>query len=274
MKTSEHVRGEFILVTPAMAKEWLKKNTKQNRSIRRYVRQKYLSSMAAGQWQECNGETIKFDRDGNLIDGQHRLEALIEFGKPLWFLVAYNCCSKAFATIDTGSNRRACDMLSIRGSHNCTALAAALTLLSRYENKKMQAAGRHVSNVEVLELEENHPDMEKSVDLAQSHTGPKGFIRGSIMAFVHYLGSRKHGEAKATEFLLAVCRDEPSSNDQPIRLLRRRLINNLASAGKLTKVDLAALVIKSWNLFVAGNTAAECGCLSWKSKVEDFPELM
>ena len=83
MKTSEHVRAEFVLVTPAMAAEWLKKNTDENRAVRPRVQEKYTAAMRRHQWQECNGETIKFDRDGTMIDGQHRLRALMEAGQSL-----------------------------------------------------------------------------------------------------------------------------------------------------------------------------------------------
>lgn len=66
-------------VTPMKAARWLKRNI-ANRRVSPKVVRNYAGDMSRGEWL-LNGEAIKFDRDGNLLDGQHRLGAIVHNGK-------------------------------------------------------------------------------------------------------------------------------------------------------------------------------------------------
>lgn len=66
------------IITPETAKSWLLKNV-HNRPLRDGLVTTYATDMANEQWQS-NGESIKFSSEGELLDGQHRLAAVI-FGK-------------------------------------------------------------------------------------------------------------------------------------------------------------------------------------------------
>lgn len=74
------------IITPEKAREYLKRNCRNNRKIGERRVQNYAKDMAAGAWQ-LNGEAIKFNKDGILIDGQHRLLAVIKAGVPIKMLV-------------------------------------------------------------------------------------------------------------------------------------------------------------------------------------------
>lgn len=72
-------------ITPAKAKEYLKKNTKNPRgtnSLSRSHVNELAEIMKAGLWQ-LNGEAIVFDEEGFLKNGQNRLAAIIICGKPI-----------------------------------------------------------------------------------------------------------------------------------------------------------------------------------------------
>ena len=72
-------------ITPCLAKEWLQKNL-YNRKIRpRKVRQ-YAADMRAGKWRTTH-QGIAFDKEGNLMDGQHRLLAICETNIPQTMMV-------------------------------------------------------------------------------------------------------------------------------------------------------------------------------------------
>lgn len=68
-------------VTPEMAYQWLGQLAKNQRSLRRSTVERYKRDMAAGKWGVNWQNGIAFDKEGNLIDGQHRLTALIEASK-------------------------------------------------------------------------------------------------------------------------------------------------------------------------------------------------
>jgi hypothetical protein len=69
-----------MMVTPELAKQWLEANT-HNRPLSEELVIAYMVDMLDGRWQ-YNGDAIRFDHTGRLIDGQHRLHACIEAGVP------------------------------------------------------------------------------------------------------------------------------------------------------------------------------------------------
>ncbi|NUN01320.1 MAG: hypothetical protein HUU41_09415 [Bryobacteraceae bacterium] len=67
-----------MLITPELARQWLERNVR-NRPISENTVIAYGLDMLEGRWQ-YDGAPIRFDTDGNLIDGQHRLSRLLKFG--------------------------------------------------------------------------------------------------------------------------------------------------------------------------------------------------
>jgi hypothetical protein len=64
----------------------------------------YAKDMKDGNWKE-NGETIKFDFNGNLIDGQHRLQAIVESGITIELIIVEGLDPNVADTIDIGRKR-------------------------------------------------------------------------------------------------------------------------------------------------------------------------
>jgi hypothetical protein len=93
-------------VTPKKAEAWLKTNLEHQRNVSHTHVSKLAEMMRANEFDGLNGESIKFDKDGNLIDGQHRLRAIIESGCSIKTAILRNCSTKAFKTIDNSQNNR------------------------------------------------------------------------------------------------------------------------------------------------------------------------
>ena len=81
-------------ITPEQAQAYLDNNAK-HREIRDFRVEKYAEKMAAGDWK-LNGKVIIFDSEGTLRNGQHRLTAVIQSGKPLTSLVVRGVSLEAF----------------------------------------------------------------------------------------------------------------------------------------------------------------------------------
>ena len=62
-----------------------------------------------------NGETIKFDSKGNLLDGQHRLSMVVKTGITMETHALFGVDSKGFLTLDSGKKRSAADALRLEG---------------------------------------------------------------------------------------------------------------------------------------------------------------
>lgn len=126
---SSNVVVDFELVTPADATNYLDNNNLNNRPLRRTRVDQYASSMKAGLWA-FNGDTIRFDEAGTLVDGQHRLTAVAMSKVPTVFLVIRGLPDKSQATIDKGATRNAADAISFKYSNKADASAIARAIKS------------------------------------------------------------------------------------------------------------------------------------------------
>lgn len=105
------MRGEVVWVTPFLAQEWMLLNTK-NRRVRERNVKKLEEAMREGGYCLTH-QGIAFSENGNLIDGQHRLLAIISTGIPCWMWVVFDVPKGAELFIDQLLNRSDTDNLVI-----------------------------------------------------------------------------------------------------------------------------------------------------------------
>lgn len=122
---------EFI--DPLRAQAILAKNTR-NRPLRKSVVRTYAQEMASGRWHPHL--PICIDSDGDLLDGQHRLSAVVECGIGQWFTVIKSLARDAFSAIDGGVKRTNADALTIgRNATNANALASIVRMTIMIESR-------------------------------------------------------------------------------------------------------------------------------------------
>ena len=102
-------------ITPQIAKDILLTNHEKNRKIKPQVVQSYKRQMEKGLWRTNTGEGIKVSDSGKLINGQHRLEAIIEYGQPVEMLIFYGIPEESMICIDDGIKRSLADAMMING---------------------------------------------------------------------------------------------------------------------------------------------------------------
>lgn len=98
-------------ITPSYASILLTKN-EGNRPIKKSVRSKYAATMAAGNWK-LSPDGIIISKAGNLLQGQHRLSAVVMSGKTIPFFVCRNVEDGVFSVLDRGATRSVADALRI-----------------------------------------------------------------------------------------------------------------------------------------------------------------
>lgn len=101
-----------MTITPEKAMHWLETANLRNRPISQNHINKLASDMKSGEW-ELSHEAIAFDPHGILIDGQHRLWAIVEADRPMHLPVAFNVPSEAMRAITGGRPRTVVDVLKI-----------------------------------------------------------------------------------------------------------------------------------------------------------------
>ncbi len=98
------MRTEMVVVSPEQAKVWLEKNTDSNREISGRTVEAYAEDMAAGRWRLTH-QGIAFNPTGELVDGQHRMHAVIKSGKTVPMMVTTGLSVEYNSPIDQGYNR-------------------------------------------------------------------------------------------------------------------------------------------------------------------------
>lgn len=69
-----------------MAEEWLSTANVKNRKLRVRTVDAFAADMRRGKWHTTH-QGIAFDEAGNLLDGQHRLAAIVKSGCTIEILV-------------------------------------------------------------------------------------------------------------------------------------------------------------------------------------------
>jgi hypothetical protein len=211
--------------------------------------------MVSGEWG-VTGDTIKVSSDGRLLDGQHRLLALIRYDKPLEMFIAEGVDPELFPMIDTGKSRTASDVLSSTGVGRPTNLASAAKHIMIYEqgslgnHKHKDVAPPHNR---ILQFVLNNPELESVVEVASEVNKKFKAIPLYMLATVYWI-IRNKNYAKAHEFITQYGSGVGLSEDSPIRLLRERLMKDSLQRKRLSVRDKAALFIMCWNLFITGKT--------------------
>lgn len=269
------IKSTVETITPAIAEAILEdsKEDVRNRNVSDHHVEWLASQMQAGRWT-LNGESIIVDEEGKLLDGQHRLWAIISSGVTVETLLTRGVDRRNFATIDTGSARTAGNVLAISGEKNGNNLSAALGWLWRYENGKMLWALKPsgYSAQVALSLIKKHPGLREELDWAQS-VRPNPILRRfpvAILAFLRY-AFKQHKPQKAVEFFDLIGDIMPDQLGSPTRLLRDWVLTNDQRKRPAASCDVMAVTVKCWTSFVTGSKR---GHLSWRrggDKPESFP---
>jgi hypothetical protein len=124
---------ELTEVTPEMAEDWLTSNT-HNRTVRPAFVETYAADMLAGKWRLTH-QGIAFDWDGVLIDGQHRLLAVLKAKRTVLMNVTRNMDPDALANIDGAIGRKVGDQFNLVDGHtDGRRLAATVSVIRDIES--------------------------------------------------------------------------------------------------------------------------------------------
>ena len=111
-------------ITPDLAKEYLMTNIAKNRNIAQKRVQFYSKQMKDGNWHQTP-QGIVFDTNGCMIDGQHRLMAIIDANVPVSMTVIREAPEESFRILDSGM----CRTLSFRSGIPSTNASIATALI-------------------------------------------------------------------------------------------------------------------------------------------------
>ena len=246
---ADDVFSEITTITPAEATNWLRANCK-NRPVRKAHVEFLAREMKGGNWR-VNGQPIIIADNEQVLDGQHRLLAIIEAGIPIKTMVTYGIAEDAFSTIDTGAVRSSADALCLHFQeyphYVVKAVAGAVYWLKMLERGVLHRGGGKISNTEVIHYARDHLSMfERATTLLHypKENRPLSIALGT--ALFEYL-ARKN-EEKAEEFFERVYTGENLERHDVEYVLRAAFQADAQRvSSKLQPSIKARMTIKAWN---------------------------
>jgi hypothetical protein len=240
-----NVRSQWVDVTPAMAANWLKNNF-GNRPLSEDVVKAYARDMINGVWVPTH-QGIAFNDEDALIDGQHRLRAIVLSGRTIRMMVTFGLPSKidgkemtTMDAVDRGRTRSVADQLTIQhGMKKSTITASICAALASL------CFGERTRRLSVGQTLEVYREFEKAVSYVIEHRSKKPGIKtaGVLAGFALALATEDcfwEGKTPISEMLAQLNTGANLKPNSPIERLRAFLIS-----------DEAKLITQSFNRGIA-----------------------
>lgn len=125
-KVAPGVKIGLINLTPEIALDFQKRLPKRQRKRSDRVTEKYNIDMLAKQWPFL-ADVIRFNKDDEMIDGQHRVQSVIDTGATIPTLVAFNLEPDAIVPMDSGRGRTFTNYLEMEEHVENVSHVAAMT---------------------------------------------------------------------------------------------------------------------------------------------------
>lgn len=245
-----------MMISPNLGEQWLDVNT-LNRTLRDDFVDSLVRTILRGEWR-FNGETFKFSTTDQLIDGQHRLKAIVKSGIAVPGLVVFDLEPEAQDTVDTGRPRLVADTLKMKGEIDSIALAAMLNRLFvwAYGDVALRQPSRYkLSTPQALAMLEQDPLLRDSLRFGRRiHEWSDRIIAKSMVGATFHT-FRQINEADAIDFWTRFATGNDSPLGHPTQKLRSTMKRNAAKrAQKLDAYTIHAYVVKAWNFYRRGIT--------------------
>lgn len=213
------MKTEILEITPEIARQMMSQNSK-NRPINGKRVDDLARELSSGRFV-FNGDTVRVDEDGILLDGQHRLAACIKTGISFQAVVVTGLPRSVMPTIDQHSKRTIGQVLSLEGVIHANQTAAIVRMIYGIATGTRFSA--RLTSTEVLNALERHPLVHDSTKCTR-HVFPK---MGSIIGGIHYIGVFLGRDDDADQFV-KVWRDGiPSYDGCAVHVCRERMVRDV-----------------------------------------------
>jgi hypothetical protein len=235
-------------IGPAQAQAYLNCVHMQRPVSKAHV-QKLARSMASGHWRET-AEAIQFDINGHLMNGQHRMHAVIQTGLTFNFLVARGLDPHSYEVMDQGRARTRGETLSTLAFPSANKIAASAVILVRMKYG-LDIDRTNVDNSEIVQFAEPNRDaLIWAVNRAKRYTLLPASTYGAFLFLAYHANA-----TKAAEFADAVLSGANLEPDSPILLLRKKAEIHSRSVKKLDlnrTSNLLPFIVHAYNKFARG----------------------
>lgn len=252
----------FLSIGPELASQMLSV-PRRNRPIRRSAVEQYVDDIVNGRWR-LTPETILVGPEGEVVDGQHRLSAIVQSGVTLPFLVVFNIGTDLLRVVDTGRSRSTANVIGLLTDvKQETGLTRAARLLHLYLNVSYDVvwAGRNLKVLSASALEDfilsipaepsddevgtpapGYEHLAHCVKLA-TDVGRRVPMPPTPMAVGMYLTSMEIPLSRQEDWIASLATGADLTSDSPVLALRERMRNRKPS---MPVRDVLALYLSAW----------------------------
>jgi len=246
--------------------EYMLLRNDNNRPVSQTAVAKYAKAMVSGEWS-WDGAAIAFDRHGRILNGQHRLLAVIKSGASIPMAISTGYDSSVFATMDIVNTRKAADALAIKGVPNATLMARTVMFVHKFgqgviginasspdRNGVNAKDGLSVNQIlDIVDTDVLFTDAIAFYERVKPWVQPSGLIGPQVITGFHYLLTKANKDLDSQEaevFITSLISGEGMVLNSPLFHLRNRLVNSkmgLLKSKILTFGNSIKLIIFGWN---------------------------
>ena len=234
--SGDKVEVYFVTVTPELAKNLLNNNYHKQRAISENTVLMYVEDMKNGLWNERMLDTIiKVTPEFHLLNGQHRMTAVIKYGKPVVMPFMFDVSEDEYIWLDNGKRRSAQNYIDAKYRSSVVALARVCLL---YERTSTISFGTVATTGNSLATRPNivsyaNENLELLVEISKKSNRMKNAIKcygAAIYGFFIWVVMYTHNDDYINAFITDFCEDAPMN--RTVQACKSKLIKTYAVRGQ------------------------------------------
>lgn len=250
------VKIETVEIGPERALALLEHNDR-NRPMDFSLVKTYARQMTDGQWRFV-GDPIRVSKTGRLLDGQNRMQAIVQSETTQTFALLTGLEDDDQAYMDVGKRRTPGDVFGMFGISNAPRAAAVTNMLMRYEMRNLLDTKYKITIAEQLAYYQV-PANARRIDVGT--TIGDGMIKllpisPAVVGTVHAVVSPVSDPFAVEEFFTKMREGYGLEQGDGISALRNWLIRRKREDLRVNRNEYFYLLARTWNDWVQGIPAA------------------
>ncbi|MYX28957.1 hypothetical protein GTY75_20375 [Streptomyces sp. SID8381] len=245
----------LVQVTPELA-ETLLSRAVVNRRLDWGQVDFLADSIIRGEWQLTHqGIALDGPLDtGSLLDGQHRLNAIIKAGISVWLYVFEGLPRTAFPVLDTGKRRSGVDTLSATGEKYLPLLHSTIRHVLLFKNmpdSSWTGNGSRIANGRILAAYNEDSDMYREAVMMGRNISKHVFASQTAVAVGYFVTTEAAPAVKVASWIDGLTSGANLEVGDPrLALLKVPHIQKRGTRRRYTMREQVAMYIKAWNAWV------------------------
>jgi hypothetical protein len=251
----------LVRVTPELAQRWLERNSR-NRKISAATVDRYSRDMLNLEWP-FTGDPIRFSDRLALLDGQHRLTAIVETEVALTLLVMIGFGQSVQTFMDGGRKRHISDTLALDETPNYIAVSSLVNLALLWNPGGIWVPGRGTtlfgsriqsSAAEILAFVNEHTVVHEAARQGVAIAKMVPGARASVVGAAFLRASLLAGPFEVGEWFSKLETGAGLRLGDPVLALRNGMMRTRAEKLQNPQVQQLWRVVRAWNASRGGET--------------------